>query len=84
MKSQISDLIFLRPRFLNYKLYCNLRIVVHVQVLFMIQLITSIFLTQSLHQYLEGDNKEGAERQEVYERFGTFARSFLTILSSIK
>eukprot|EP00746_Dinoflagellata_sp_MGD_P020582 gnl/MRDRNA2_/MRDRNA2_147969_c1_seq1.p1 gnl/MRDRNA2_/MRDRNA2_147969_c1~~gnl/MRDRNA2_/MRDRNA2_147969_c1_seq1.p1 ORF type:complete len:489 (+),score=80.21 gnl/MRDRNA2_/MRDRNA2_147969_c1_seq1:173-1468(+) len=44
-----------------------------------IQLIASIFLTQSLQSYLQDASEDPVVKKEVYEYFGSFSRSCITL-----
>lgn len=50
-----------------------------ITLLFVIQIICSIFITQALQVYLRDEDENPVEQEYVYDRFGTFARAFLTM-----
>jgi len=48
-------------------------------LLFFINMVVAMFLTQLLQQFIEDKTKDPAKRMEVWQKFGTFARSILTM-----
>lgn len=45
----------------------------------MVQLIASIFMTQSLQSYFEDQSADVSVKQEVFEYFGSWVRSYITL-----
>eukprot|EP00746_Dinoflagellata_sp_MGD_P116479 gnl/MRDRNA2_/MRDRNA2_52326_c0_seq2.p1 gnl/MRDRNA2_/MRDRNA2_52326_c0~~gnl/MRDRNA2_/MRDRNA2_52326_c0_seq2.p1 ORF type:complete len:624 (-),score=98.97 gnl/MRDRNA2_/MRDRNA2_52326_c0_seq2:200-1972(-) len=50
-----------------------------ILLLGIVQLIASIFMTQSLQSYLQDESADPTERKQVYEFFGSWSRSIITI-----
>merc|ERR1739848_482940 len=72
--------IFRQLRILVHAIYSSLGALAWSMVLlFVIQLSSAIFITQSLQQYLQDEGQNVQDQQVVYDHFGTFARSYLTV-----
>merc|ERR1719389_621260 len=48
-------------------------------LLFIVQSIAAIFMTQSLTEFLRDENALEKDRLQIYMYFGSFARSFMTM-----
>lgn len=48
-------------------------------LLFILQSISAIFMTQSLQTFLRNEDNDLEDKRQVYEYFGSFARSYMTM-----